>query len=566
MTDSITENAKKHWDRASVVQGCANFQAGMAAGKSQVELAEELGIPRTTLRDWATRRERLSSQSCAATAFFESEEGLEWLQWIVLAAQVVLVFTPKKGVRGVCNFLELSGLSMFVGSSYGSQQKIATQIEAENIAYQTAQERQLVPKMPKREVTVCEDETFHPETCLVCIDPVSNFVLAEEYAQQRDADTWNQLLTKRLQGFPVKIIQSVSDQAKGILSHAQSLEAHHSPDLFHIQQDNVRGLYPVLRIRHTQAEKACEEALKEVESWENRQTEHQTGPRPVGRPPDFAHHIDEAKRIHREAREQIEAVEDAQQEVELAVAGIRDDYHPYDLDTGEIRPVETAATLLQSHFDTLEKFADEANANDKGKAKLRKARRLLPSMLATLSFFFMMVKNKVEALGLPDELEQLLYNQLIPAYYLERVAGQAKPAEQSHKLLDSARACLRDLANPEHSWHALDKETQQSMEQTARDCANLFQRSSSCVEGHNGELALWHHHLHRIRPKRLQAINVVRNYLEMPGEITPAERFFGAKPDSLFEWLVKRVRLPPRPAKKREFTKQGIWPEIMGHA
>lgn len=102
----------------------------------------------------------------------------------------------------------------------------------------------------------------------------------------------------------------------------------------------------------------------------------------------------------------------------------------------------------------------------------------------------MTIKAKVEVLCLPEELEQFLYQQLIPAFYLERVAAQAQTADQRHKLQAAARGCLDGLENPEHPWHSLDEPTRQSMEQTARECANLFQRSSSCVEGHNSELAL----------------------------------------------------------------------------
>lgn len=567
MTDSIAENSKRHWNREQVVQGCTAFQAGRAEGRSQVELAEELGVPRATLRDWDARQKRLSGQASGATAFFESEEGLEWLHRICLAAHLVLVFEPQTGIRAVCMFLELSGLSMFVGSSYGVQQKIAAQIETETIAYEAAQEKRLVPQMPKREVSLAEDETFHPEICLVCIEPVSGFILLEKYAQQRDAETWNQALKERLQSFPVEVIQCVSDQAQGILSHTRKgLGAHHSPDLFHIQQDNVHALYPVLRTRLTQEQKIRDGLAAEVAHWENRQAEYQREPRRQGRAPDFDKRISQATLFYREACEQIEAVEYAQQEVEQAIAGIREDYHPYDLNTGQARLPEQASVQLEGHFETLARVATELDLGDKGQAKLRKARRLLPNMLATLTFFFMTVKAKVEALCLPEELEQLLHQQLIPAFYLERVAAQAQTADQHHKLQAAARGCLNELENPEHPWHSLDEQTRQSMEQTARECANLFQRSSSCVEGHNSELALWHHHLHRIRPQRLHAITIVRNYLGTPGEKTHAERFFGAKPDDLFEWLVKQVRLPPRPAKKRETIKQGIWPEVVGHA
>jgi hypothetical protein len=87
-------------------------------------MAEELGIPRGTLRDWDARQKRLSEQAGEATAFFESEEGLEWLHRICLAAHLVLVFEPQTGIRAVCMFLELSGLSMFVGSSYTSNGKV----------------------------------------------------------------------------------------------------------------------------------------------------------------------------------------------------------------------------------------------------------------------------------------------------------------------------------------------------------------------------------------------------------------------------------------------------------
>ncbi|MGH9849772.1 MAG: DUF6399 domain-containing protein, partial [Blastocatellia bacterium] len=91
--------------------------------------------------------------------------------------------------------------------------------------------------LPKK-ITVCEDETFHPEICLVAIEPVSDFILVEKYAPQRDAETWNQALEQALEGWPVEVIQSTGDEAKGILAHVrEGLGAHHSPDLFHGQQE-----------------------------------------------------------------------------------------------------------------------------------------------------------------------------------------------------------------------------------------------------------------------------------------------------------------------------------------
>ncbi len=67
------------------------------------------------------------------------------------------------------------------------------------------------------------------------------------------------------------------------------------------------------------------------------------------------------------------------------------------------------------------------------------------------------------------------------------------------------------------------------LEQLAVEWANLFQRSSSCVEGRNGQLSLCHHSLHRLRPKRLAALTVLANYFHRRRDgSTAAERFFGA--------------------------------------
>jgi hypothetical protein len=53
-------------------------------------------------------REDARTASPEEVAFFESPTGLERMQRIVLAAQLVLGFEPQRGIRGVCAFLERS--------------------------------------------------------------------------------------------------------------------------------------------------------------------------------------------------------------------------------------------------------------------------------------------------------------------------------------------------------------------------------------------------------------------------------------------------------------------------
>ena len=154
-----------------------------------------------------------------------------------------------------CQFLELSGLSAFVASSYGMQQRINAALEEAVVEHARIQREQLAQDMPMKTITVCEDETFHPDICLVGLEAVSNFILLEQYADNRSAQTWTSALQGALKGLPVDVIQATSDEAKGLRRHAQhDLGAHHALDLFHVQHEVVKATSVMLArdVRHTE--------------------------------------------------------------------------------------------------------------------------------------------------------------------------------------------------------------------------------------------------------------------------------------------------------------------------
>ena len=119
--------------------------------------------------------------------------------------------------------------------------------------------------MLAKEITVCEDETFHPETCLVAIEPVSNYILLETYAPDRKAETWTETLSQSLHDMPVSVVQATSDEGRGLCHHIeQDLGVHHSPDLFHVQQAASKATSAPLAARVRQAATAVEKAEKGV--------------------------------------------------------------------------------------------------------------------------------------------------------------------------------------------------------------------------------------------------------------------------------------------------------------
>ena len=113
--------------------------------------------------------------------------------------------------------------------------------------------------MPEKWITLCEDETFHPAICMVAIEAISNFIILEEYVEKRDAATWNKIVSKALEGLTVKVIQIASDEAKGLINHTEKgLGAHHSPDVFHVQQEIGKGTSGALNETVKKAEKQVE--------------------------------------------------------------------------------------------------------------------------------------------------------------------------------------------------------------------------------------------------------------------------------------------------------------------
>ena len=143
-------------------------------------------------------------------------------------------------------------------------------------------------------------------------------------------------------------------------------------------------------------------------------------------------------------------------------------------------------------------------------------------------------------------------NTLIFGLYIKRAARQAKPAEDRQRLSRKSCEILLSLQRDDNPFHGLDAEEMKLIENTAQQCVDMFQRSSSCVEGRNGQLSLRHHSLHRLSNRKLAALTAVHNYFTKRRDgTTAAERFFGNRPREMFEELLSKIDLPGRPACQR---------------
>ncbi len=537
--------------RAEVASHLQDFDEALRGGSSQRAAAEEAGVPRGTLRYWSDRRRGLKLPRAVA-AFLETPVGLAWLHQLVMAAVFVMTLRGPEGIRLVCEFLELSGLAEVVGASFGSIQKLTLQMQEQVVAFGAEQREMLSQSMPSKSITVCEDETFHPRTCLVAIEPASNFILLERYVERRNAEIWNTTLDEALQGLPVQVMQSTSDQGKALLRHALDVRAHHSPDLFHPQHDLSKATALPLARRVRQAAEDYEKAVRDRERLIAKRELYRNERHGPGRPPDFAGRIERARKAAEEAQQAVDEALSDQEACREAIAGLSVDYHCYRLVDGAAQSAEQIEALLGARFEVIDEVAQRARLSPKCLKKIDKARRVTADMVATIRFVHTEIAVRLAGLDISSVLRAEVATKLIPGLYLQRVAARGKLAEERRIITENAELLLAPLRTAEHSLQRLNAEAVEQVDAVAKLCAELFQRSSSCVEGRNGQLALFHHGLHRITETKLAALTAVHNFHTRRSDgTTPADRFFETQHDDLFSQLLERVPPLARPARPR---------------
>ena len=539
--------------RRQVAEKLAQFELLASPWNSCRGIAAEVDVPVRTLHHWVQRQRELIEDSpwpAPAARFLETPAGLDLLHRVFTAAHLVFGQANDGGLRNLGWFLKLSGLDAFIAPSYGAQQAVAAEMEALLVRFGAEEDQRLAATMAPQEITLCEDETFHPQICLVGIEPVSDFILVEEYQPRRDAQTWQQCTAAKLAALPVTVCQVTSDAAKALIAQAETcLGAHHSPDLFHVQYDTVRATSGALA---SQTQAARRELVKRAEKTADFQAKGQAA-REAGRPDSLVEVLAQrAQEAEAAARQRLAVCQERQARARGARQGLGRDYHPVDLETGAPRSAAEVGPRLQGHFDTLAQVAAEAGLSARAGERLAKARRVLGDMQATVVFFWTRIAAWLTGWGYDADVQQWLRHELIPASYLRRVARKARTAEERQRLRTLAAEVLARARSPDGLWGRFDPVQQAELESRAQQCADLFQRSSSCVEGRNGQLSLRHHALHHLSARKLQALTVLYNYaIQRADGSTAASRFYGAPPQDLFAWLLRRLSLPARPRAAR---------------
>jgi hypothetical protein len=522
-------------------------QQHQAHGTSQRQFARAQELPRSTLQYW-TQRQRALDPDPDTAAFLGSSAGLAFLHRLLTAARFVFCLQGPCGLRLLATFVRLARLARLAAASLGACHAAQVQLEQAVVAFAQAQRQQLAQGMAPRDITVAEDETYHPACCLVALEADSGFLLVEQYAPTRDQATWDAALAAGLTDLPVTVRQVVGDCAKGLVAHAQhGLGVPHSPDLFHGQHELSKALAPTLAAQTREARRWLTEGQSELQAAQAAAATAACEPRGPGRPVDHAARVLGAQQSVAGLERYLGVCEGRQEELRAAVRGFGADDHPVDLSSGRRQDAAVVRAKLEQRLAAVEEVAQAAEAAPAVRPALKKVRRLLPALTAAVAFFW--ERAQAASLARFGQAAWGWVQRLLCGQYLRRVASQAKGAERRQQLRALAERCVRAARAAAGSVVAAGWA---EVERWGREVAGWFARSSSAVEGRNGQLALRYHSLHRLPQRKLQALTAVHNFwLKRADGTTAAERFFGAKPADLFEYLVAHLPVPPRPAQRR---------------
>ncbi len=538
------------WDRTRRAALFDQYLDLQAKGLSLRQATKALDVPRSTLQTWRAQQDSLDEHP-AVVAFFHSAPGLAFLHPLVLGIHLVCTEVGARGIRLVWLLVTLTGLDRFVAASYGAQHQVNRQVEEAIVAYRREESARLAKDMPAKDLTLAQDETFTGGLCLVAMDPKSNYILLEHAAHARDHDTWHALMAQALSGLNCHIIQSTSDEAPALLAYVEHhLGAHHSPDLFHVQHELVKAVSGPMATKQRAAGKAATEAHKRLEQVQGQLQSAGGEPqkRGPGRPPKDTASLEQLEQEAEVARQEHQRLSEQREQVAQSIRAIGHAYHFVDLERGVRRNGKLIAADIQEQMDTVRAVAQHEGLSQTCLERIEKAERVLPKMQATIELVSGYVRQQVSQLHLTPPVSYALHAHLIPAFYLDRVA-QTRTEYAGEPLRELAERLRTPLCEPGGALAELSEAEQSALQKQAKELAEVFQRSSSNVEGRNGYLSLRNHQLRGLDHRRKrECLTAVHNFLlTRPDGTTAAERFFGQKPRAMCAVILESVELPPAP-------------------
>jgi uncharacterized protein DUF6399 len=482
-------------------------------GGSQRRAAQVLDGPRRTLQAWRAYHDRLDA--CPeVVAFLHRVSGLAFLHRLVIALHVVCVEMGACGIRLVGLLWELTGLKRFVGASSGTPQPVNRHVDEAIGAYRPEESVRLSHEMPRKAITLTQDETLTGGLCLVGMEPVSHSMVLEQAAQARAHAPWPGCMEPALAGLNWRGMPVTSDEAPGLLAYGeQHLRAHHSPDLCHGQH----ALSPAVAVPLAGKQRAAAPAVAQADETRKRgheRCDHAKGApakRGPGRPPTVTPCLEQAAQEVGAAQHEHQRLTGQREQGTQRMHAIGHAAHGGALERGVRRHGTRMAGHIQQPIDTMRTMAHQAGLRETCLERLAQAEGVVPTRQATIECISGDVRQQVTLRELAPPQSCALQAHRRPSYSLERVAS-ARTVTAGTPRRARAERLRTPLFEPDGACGVLSPVEHDERKSKAKTLAEVFQRSSAHVEGRNGSLSLRNQQLRGLdHPSKRACLTAIHN-------------------------------------------------------
>ena len=532
---------------ASVCQVVDLEQARRARGISLRGFAAENDVPRSTLQDRvrAVQDDGLPEQW---RPFLESEVGLGFVQRLLVSVLVVFVLRGGSSVELVAEFFEALHLRRLVATSPTSLRRVLSQVLEHTQTWGQAQFARLAPTMAPQDVVLALDENFHwRQMLLVAMDVATGFVFCERSSETRDGETWEKAVRESTTGFNVCLRAISRDGAEGLRHCATRLGVISGPDVFHLQCAVCKATARPMAQRVVRAQQAVEASKDECAAVHAERERDEAAPRGPGRPPDWDARERRAQAAVVSAERHATTMAKERAAMQASIRALGDAHHPVDLVTGEAVSAEQTRARIEHVVTEMQAQVERAGLGQRAAKALRAVTARQGDLAAIVAWWYQELRRRLLSLSLPEGDVAWIIAVLVPALYVHRriELGRNENERTTLKALwASLRAKAMACTSPWSTWSANQR---QCVWDVVQSCVRMFPRSTSMLEGHNGQDSLCQHQHHQLSEDFRKARIVVRNYVVQRADgTTAAERLFGGKPDDLIEHLCSRIKLPGR--------------------
>lgn len=495
------------------------------------QIAQALGISLSSV--WRHQTARQSLADTPVAEFWSSAPGMDYLIRVMVAVFYCFGIKHGVGAESLSEFFRLIGLDSHVATSPSALRTFKTRLVESIEQYGIQQQETLNPPADKT-VIVGGDETFFEGPILVLMELASGYLLVETAQPTRCFERWSEAVdgVELPEGWRIRAM--VSDGAKALVKLAvERLQCVHLPDVFHLLRHLGQPWVKALGREQKRLERAAKTL---AERQDKRRSAKQQA-------------VYEAQLQHHQA--QAAALSQAQTDYQQAMNTITTALHPFNLKTGEGQHWDELERQLHDPLRQLETVAPHLSLSQ-GSQAIETFRAHVPSLAHGVNLWWHGVLEDLALKSHDPLMHSWVLSALLPAVYWQQQAQKTRTPALRAIYQQAAQHAERTLNA--HPFSAeLTPEDYHDWRQWGQSHCTLFQRTSSAIEGRNGQLSRLHHATRGFSPELLQALSVIHNFDTRRADgSTPAERLFEQSFPDLFEWLVGQVQGLPLPRKSKK--------------